>query len=78
MDSWCQEWLLKLNPDKCKVMHIGHRMKTDYYVTEEGVTRQLDETTEETDLGIYVTDDLKVSLQCAKAASKAARGLEDD
>jgi len=36
------------------------------------VTRQLDETTEEKDLGIYVTHDLKVSLQCAKAASKAA------
>jgi len=73
MDSWCQEWLLKLNPDKCKVMHIGHKMKTDYYVTEEG---QLDETTEEKDqLGIYVTDDLKVSLQCAKAAFKAASVL---
>jgi len=24
MESWCQEWLLKLNPSKCKVMHIGH------------------------------------------------------
>jgi len=54
MDSWCHEWLLKLNPDKCKVMHIGHRMKTVYYVTEEGVTRQLDETTDEKDLGIYL------------------------
>ena len=51
MESWCQEWLLKLNPSKCKVMHIGHRVKTGYYVTEEKATRKLDEATEEKDLG---------------------------
>ena len=28
MESWCQECLLKLNPGKCKVMHIGHRVQT--------------------------------------------------
>ena len=38
------------------------------------MTRQLDETTEE-DLGIFATDDLKVSPQCAKAASRAASVL---
>jgi len=32
MESWCQEWLLKLNPSKCKVMYIGHRVKTGYHV----------------------------------------------
>jgi len=28
------DWLLKLNHSKCKVMHIGHRVQTGYYVTE--------------------------------------------
>jgi len=22
--QWSEKWLLKFNPDKCKVMHIGH------------------------------------------------------
>ena len=75
MESWCQEWLLKLNPSKCKVMHIGHKVKSGYYITEEEATRKLDETTEEKDLGVYLTDDLKATLQCTKAASKATSVL---
>ena len=75
MESWCQEWLLKLNPSKCKVMHIGHRVQTGYYVKEEALTRKLDETTEEKYLGIYLTEDLKATQQCTKAASKATSVL---
>ena len=37
--------------------------------------RKLQEVTEERDLGIYVTDDLKPSVQCAKAAVKAMQVL---
>jgi len=44
-------------------MHIGHRVKTDYYVTEEEATRKLGETTEEKDLGVCLTDNLKATLQ---------------
>jgi len=54
MESWCQEWPLKLNPSKCKVMHIGHSVQTGYYVKEEALTRKLDKTTEEKDLWIYL------------------------
>ena len=35
-------------------MHIGHKIQTGYYVKEEALTRKLDETTEEKDLGIYL------------------------
>ena len=24
LSTWSAEWQLKFNPDKCKVMHIGH------------------------------------------------------
>jgi len=56
-------------------MHIGHSVKSGYYVTEEEATRKLDETTEEKDLWVYLTDDLKATLQCTKAASKATSVL---
>ena len=35
------------------------------------MARKLDETTEEKDLGVYVTSDLQSSLQRSKRASKA-------
>jgi len=42
-------------------MHIGHRVQTGYYVKEKALSRKLDETTEENDLGIYLTEDLKAT-----------------
>ena len=30
LTDWSEEWLLALNPDKCKVMHIGHDLDTSY------------------------------------------------
>ena len=27
MQEWCKTWLLKLNLEKCKVMHIGKSLK---------------------------------------------------
>jgi len=29
LDEWSEKWLLKFNPTKCKVMHIGHDMPTN-------------------------------------------------
>jgi len=31
--QWSEKWLLKFNPDKCKVMHIGHVLATSYTET---------------------------------------------
>jgi len=28
MEEWSDNWQLKFNPDKCKVMHIGHKCNT--------------------------------------------------
>jgi len=77
MESWCQEWLLKLNPSKCKVMHIGHRVQIGYYVKEEALTRKLDESTEEKDLGIYLTR-LKSNTTVYQSSFKSYISLEDD
>ena len=62
---------LGFNPEKCKVMHIGHSLDTKYSMKVQGKVWELEETTEERDLGIIVTSNLKPSRQCVKAASKA-------
>jgi len=75
MAEWSEEWLLRFNPEKCKVMYIGHNIKTQYYMKDNGINRRLMETDEERDLGIFITSDLKTSLQCMKAANKAVSVL---
>ena len=67
---WSEIWLLKFNVEKCKVMHIGHTRPTKYFMSVDQAQYQLDEVTEERDLGIMVTSDLKPSTQCAQAALK--------
>jgi len=29
--AWTKDRLLRFNPEKCKVMHIGHKIDTKYY-----------------------------------------------
>ena len=68
---WSEIWLLKFNVAKCKVMHMGHNHPTKYFMNVEQVHHPLTEVTEERDLGVLVTNDLKPSMQCAQAAKKA-------
>ena len=65
------KWLLRFNPEKCKVMHIGHSHPTQYFMEDKGSYEQLQEIMEEQDLGVFVTSDLKPSRQCAQASQKA-------
>lgn len=38
LDRWSQDWLIKFNFDKCKVMHIGkNNPQFDYKMTNSGV-----------------------------------------
>jgi len=71
--SWSNNWQLKFNTDKCKVMHIGHSFLTSYCMTD-GATRTVLETVrEEVDLGVIVRSDLKSTSQCNKAAAAARK-----
>ena len=69
--EWAKYWHLDFNTDKCKVMRIGHRHLTEYTLNGN----KLQEADDENDLGITVTNDLKPSVQCAKAAAKAMQVL---
>ena len=75
LSRWSEKWLLRLNPEKCKVMHIRHSHNTSYTIRQDEKDWSLQETTEEKDLGVLTTADLKVSRQCCEAASKANRIL---
>lgn len=55
--EWSDQWLLKFNSDKCKVMHLGkNNPYYDYYMLDsEGNQKRLLESTEaEKDLGVVV------------------------
>ena len=56
-------------------MHIGHRADNRYCLVQDGQKVELKSVTEEKDLGVVVTDNLKVSSQCVEAASKASKVL---
>ena len=70
LQDWSSKWLLKFNEEKCKVMHISLRNtnpRFDYTLNNIN----LEETTIEKDLGIYVSEDWKSSAHTARVANKA-------
>ena len=69
---WSNIWHMSFNIDKYKVMHLGRTNKAYVYCLDNV---PLVEVTEEKDLGIIISKDLKVSKQCASAYSKASRAL---
>jgi len=65
---WAEEWQLLFNVDECKVMHVGNSdLCRPYFMHRQ----KLDEVTQERDLGVIISNDLKVSQQCLHAYSKA-------
>ena len=70
--SWSEDWLMLFNLDKCKVMHLGKNNVKSQYVMGGQI---LQEVSEEKDLGVIISNDLKVSSQCSKAAKTANRIL---
>lgn len=72
LTEWSENWQLLFNTEKCKIMHMGHKQKTEYYMQDAaGNKKKLLETTKERDLGILVSQDLKPAEQCRVAASGA-------
>ena len=71
LEEWSKKWLLSFNPEKCKVMHIGHEYRTSYAMEDGSRLKNLEPTEEEKDLGIVITRDLKSAEQCTQSAKKA-------
>eukprot|EP00061_Rhincodon_typus_P000025 g10140.t1 len=65
--EWANEWQLQYNLNKCEVIHFGSKNKeADYYLNGY----KLGEETVQRDLGIFVHQWLKVSMQVQQAIKK--------
>jgi ribonuclease P/MRP protein subunit RPP40 len=70
--NWSADRLMLFNVDKCKVMHFGYNNSKSTYGMNG---KDLEEISEERDLGMIVQQDLKWSKQCSKSVSTANRIL---
>ena len=68
--AWSDKWQLRFNASKCKVMHYGRQTQNFEYTMD---TVQVQAVSEEKDLGVTFTPDLKFSKHIASAANKASR-----
>ena len=77
--EWSNTWCMPFNEKKCTVMHIGrpnNKSSHIYTMTKiDGSRRQLEVSKVERDLGVLVSDDLKVRAQVVSASSTANRTL---
>jgi len=70
--KWSEEWQMLFNTSKCKVMQVGRpSFQRQYYMKDE----QLEVVCYEKDLGVLISNDLKVSQQCQQAYNKASKIL---
>jgi len=69
--SWTSKSLMGENTAKCRIMHIGHKLETQYFMDDNGNKTELVTTIEQRDLGVWITSDLKVRKQHSMTASKA-------
>ena len=66
--AWSNKWEMKLNVNKCGVMHIGKRSLEYQYQMSDGWVKSVEE---ERDLGVLISKNLKFSRQCLMTKNKA-------
>ena len=73
--EWSNVWQLSFNFSKCKHMQVGNKLSVDYNLMDHqnGERKIISHVSSEHDLGIWCTADLKPSLQCQHAVSKAMK-----
>ena len=71
--GWAKDWGMKFNIPKCKIMHVG-TLNPGYKYKMEGT--ELQEVTEEKDIGILIHQSLKPTKHCKKAADMAGAVLK--
>ena len=73
--SWCEEWRLRLNVQKCFFLHYVPQKKTSCYPDYNINGIELQRKQETSDLGIMVSDNLKFHSQVSQACKKATREI---
>jgi ribonucleases P/MRP protein subunit RPP40 len=75
LNGWSDDWLLRFNTYKCKQLATGNGLKGQYFIGKGDFRKRLVSVSEEKDLGVLVTSDLKWNKQCNAAASQALKAL---
>ena len=70
--EWSKTWQMEFNVDKCKVLHIGSGNNGLDYSMEDKFLKRV---SIERDLGVLISEDLKVAGNCQAAYSKANGAL---
>jgi len=68
LELWSEENGMPFNVDKCKVIHIGKHNSREVYALNNKV---IENVKEEKDLGVYVTENLKPTLNCNRVSKSA-------
>ena len=73
--DWSDEWQLKFDTSKCKVMHIGPTNTTSYSMLDlnDHKHKELEFIEKEKDLGIIFDNNLKFSSHVINQVNKANR-----
>ena len=72
LEQWSDTWQVPFNTSKCKVMHIGRTNQKFQYSTGN---QNLEPVSNQRDLGVQLSADLKPSTQSQKAYTKASKVL---
>ena len=78
MLAWSEHWALKLNVNKCKVLHVSRRQnqsEQDYYLNSNDSNIQLESVSFEKDLGVYIDRKLCFETHVSKSVNKANRNM---
>ena len=72
LNSWTDNWLLRFNTDKCKVLHIGrNNPRYNYYMTNGNDRNKIEETVAEKDLGVIIDPSLDFDAHITTMVKKA-------
>ena len=72
LTDWSKTWKLFFNTSKCKVLHVGKsNPKYKYTMEQEGDETEVQECTQEKDLGVVFDNKLKFDLHVQSAINKA-------
>ena len=69
--EWSAIWQLYFNITKCSALYIGKNNERHVYYTDANKTNKLDTTTQEKDLGVIFTENLKFDEHINNAVKKA-------
>ena len=82
MYQWTEDWQLKFNETKCKILHLGeNNPQRPYFIGPEEARVELEKTVLEKDLGVHIDPSLSfdnhIERIIKKASSKSAQLFEN-